>query len=143
MLKLEEIRGCLGGCYTCGGTGGWRPAVYLNMRDLNTTCPSGWNMIEFTKRTCGRVSTGGNTCDSVVFPISGGRYNRICGRILAYQWEQPDAFGNRGHSINEAYACGVSVTHGRPRNHIWTFVAGVYQRVALVLSHRIMLVHVM
>ena len=123
-LKLEEISSCLG-CYTCGGTGGWRRVVYLNMTDLNTTCPSGWNMTGFTKRVCGRVSTEDNTCDSAIFPLTGGQYSRICGRILAYQWGQPDAFGNKGRSINEAYACGVSVTHGRPRNHIWTFAAGV------------------
>ena len=27
-------------------------------------------------------------------------------------------------TIDGAYAGGVSVTHGTPRNHIWTFVAG-------------------
>ena len=30
------------GPYTCGGTGGWRCVVYLDMTDPNTTCPSGW-----------------------------------------------------------------------------------------------------
>ena len=29
--------------YQCGGTGGWRRAVYLDMKDPSTTCPSGWN----------------------------------------------------------------------------------------------------
>ena len=28
-------------------------------------------------------------------------------------------------TIDGAYACGVSVTHGTPRKHIWTFVAGI------------------
>ena len=27
--------------YTCGGTGGWRCVVYLDMTDNTTTCPSG------------------------------------------------------------------------------------------------------
>ena len=27
-------------------------------------------------------------------------------------------------TIDGSYACGVSVTHGTPQNHIWTFVAG-------------------
>ena len=31
---------------------------------------------------------------------------------------------NTGCSIDQTYACGVSVTHGTHRNHIWTFVAG-------------------
>ena len=109
--------------YKCGDHG-WRRVAYLNMTDPSTTCPSGWQLTGYSKRTCGRVSTGDRTCDSATFPVSGGQYNRICGRITAYQWGQPDAFGNRGRSIDEAYACGLSMTHGTPRNHIWTFAAG-------------------
>ena len=30
--------------YTCGGTGGWRRVVYLDMTDNNTNCPSGWQL---------------------------------------------------------------------------------------------------
>ena len=30
--------------YICGGTGGWRHVVYLDMTDPNSTCPSGWNI---------------------------------------------------------------------------------------------------
>ena len=48
--------------YTCGGTGGWRRVVYLDMTDPNTTCPSGWHLSGLSKtlRTCGihsRTST--------------------------------------------------------------------------------------
>ena len=80
------------GPYTCGGTGGWRRAIYLDMTNPNTTCPSGWNMTEYSKRTCGRATDGTNTCDSATFPVRGGEYTRICGRIQAYQWGSPDAF---------------------------------------------------
>ena len=72
--------------YRCGGTGGWRRAVYLDMTDPNTNCPSGWILTDYSKRTCGRASTGRNTCDSVFFPVSGGPYSQVCGRIRAYQW---------------------------------------------------------
>ena len=106
------------------GDHGWRRVVYLNMTNPHTTCPSGWQLTGYSKRTCGRVSTGDRTCDSATFPVSGGQYNRICGRITAYQYGEPDAFANTGRSIDQAYACGVSVTHGTPRNHIWTFAAG-------------------
>ena len=99
-------------------------SIYLNMTDPDTTCPSGWQLTGYSKRTCGRVSTGSNTCDSATFPVSGGQYNKICGRITAYQYGNPDAFYNTGRSIDQAYACGVSVTHGTPRNHISTFAAG-------------------
>ena len=127
--QLETIKDCIESptVYSCGGTGGWRRVVYLDMTDPHTTCPSGWNMTGYSKRTCGRNSTGGRTCSSATLPVSGGEYNRICGRIKAYQWGATVAFynyHNRDVTIDGAYACGVSVTHGTPRNHIWTFVAG-------------------
>ena len=69
--------------HACGGTGGWRRAVYLNFTDPNTPCPSGLRLTSHSKRTCGRVSIGQYTCDSVTFPVSGGEYTRLCGRIIA------------------------------------------------------------
>ena len=114
--------------HTCGGTGGWKRVVYLDMTDPSTTCPSGWNMTGHSKRTCGKVSTGHRACDSVTFPVSGGEYSRVCGRIKAYQHGHIDAFEayHDGHvtTIDGAYVAGVSLTHGSPRRHIWTFAAG-------------------
>ena len=112
----------------CGGTWGWRRAVYLDMTDPNTNCPSGWQLTGYSKRTCGRASTGFWTCDSVLFPVSGGPYSQVCGRIRAYQWGSPVAFYSYNHegqsTINDAYVSGVAVVHGIPRQHIWTFAAG-------------------
>ena len=112
--------------YSCGCTGGWRRVVYLDMTDPHTTCPSGWNMTGYPKRSCGRNNTG--RCSSATFPVSGGEYSRACGRIKAYQWGATQGFYSYHNrivaTIDGAYACGVSVTHGTPRNHIWTFVAG-------------------
>ena len=112
--------------YTCGGTGGWRRVVYLDMTDPSTTCPSGWNMTGYSKRTCGRATNGLRTCDSVTFPVSGVEYSRVCGRIKAYQFGATRAFLrlSRFTAIDDAYVCGISVTHNRPRQHIWTFAAG-------------------
>ena len=114
--------------FACGGTGGWRRVVYLDMTDLNTNCPSGWQLTRHSKRTCGRVSTGTLTCDSVTFPVSGGDYTRVCGRIKAYQYSVTDAFeaydDGLWTTIDGAYVSGVSLTHGSPRQHIWTFAAG-------------------
>ena len=118
------------GPYTCGGTGGWRRVVYLNMTDPSTTCPSGWQLTGYSKRTCGRVTHTGTaaTCDSVAFPVAGGGYNRVCGRIKAYQYGYPDAFeayhDGDVTTIDGAYVSGISLTHGSPRLHIWTFAAG-------------------
>ena len=114
--------------HTCGGTGGWRRAVYLDMTDSSTACPSGWNMTGYSKRTCGRASDGYDTCDSVTFPVSGGEYSRVCGRIKAYQWGGTWAFYSYHirsvTTIDGAYVDGLSLTYNNPRQHIWTFAAG-------------------
>ena len=112
----------------CGGTWNWRRAVYLDIiTDPNTNCPSGWNMTGYSKRTCGRASTGWRTCDSVFFPVSGGPYSQVCGRISAYQWGLPGAFYgyNEGQTtIDSNYVDGVAIMYGSPRQHIWTFANG-------------------
>ena len=113
--------------FACGDRG-WRRVVYLNMTDNNTNCPSGWRLISYSKRTCGKVNTTWFTCDSVTFPVSGGDYTRVCGRIIAYQYGHVDAFEayDNGYvtTIDGAYVAGISLTHGSPRQHIWTFAAG-------------------
>ena len=63
--------------HTCGGTGGWRHAVYLDMTDPNTDCPCGWREAGYSKRTCGRATDGSLTCDTVTFPVSGGEYSQV------------------------------------------------------------------
>ena len=118
----------LGQVYECGGSEGWRRVVYLNMTDPNTNCPSGWNLTSYSKRSCGGVSTSRLSCDSVFFPVSGGDYTSVCGSIRAYQYHRTDAFEayhrGRATTIEGAYVAGVSLTHGSPRQHIWTFAAG-------------------
>jgi hypothetical protein len=58
-------------------------------------------------------------------------YNRVCGRITAYQIGTPDAFyqsitndGVLSPDIDRPYIDGISITHGSTgsRQHIWTFV---------------------
>ena len=132
QLKTIRVR-------TCGGTRGWRRVIYLNMTDPHTTCPSGWQLTGYTKRTCGRVSNGYHTCDSATFLVSGGQYTRICGRIKAYQYGGPDAFSGyhnrKATTIDGAYVSGVSVTHGTPRYHIWTFANGAAELETSIFPH--------
>ena len=101
------------------------------MTDPNTTCPSGWQLTGYSRRTCSTASTGSRTCDSVFFPVSGGSYSQVCGRIRAYQNGVPDAFlaYNNGEetTIDSAYVSGVAVMYGSPRQHIWTFANGAWE----------------
>ena len=98
--------------------------VYLDMTDTNTNCPSGWQLTGHSKRTGSKVSIGRLTCDSVIFPVSGGAYTSVCGTIRAYQNQHTDAFDNGDvTTIDGVYVSGDSLTHGSPRQHIWTFAA--------------------
>ena len=50
----------------------------------------------------------------------------MCGRIIGYQIGSTDAFASGpGRSIDTSYVDGISVTHGSPCQHIWTFAAGI------------------
>ena len=116
--------------YTCGGEEGWRHVVYLDMTDNNTDCPGEWQLIDSPKRTCGRFDTYGyDDCDSAFFPVTGGEYTRVCGTIRAYQFGATSAFEEyhkgRATTIDATYVDGVSLTHGSPRQHIWTFAVGL------------------
>ena len=115
--------------YTCKETEGWRLVVNCNM-SVESTCPTGWKLVQNPKVGCGRVSNSDSpTCDSVVFRVKGAPYAKVCGRINAYQVGATDAFEafdeGRATSIDEPYVSGISITHGNPRKHVWTFAAGI------------------
>lgn len=115
------------------GPGEWRHVVYLNMSDPSQQCPLNWTESTYNGniRTCRRPDSSGSGCASTYYSIT-NQYSQVCGRAIAYQFNSPDAFsGNTNliNDINAAYMDGISVTHGlSPRNHIWSFVAGVSER---------------
>ena len=114
--------------YTCGGTSGWKQVAYLNMTDTSHHCPTGWNETSYSRRTCGRASTGRATCaDSVIFPVGGMEFTRVCGRVVGYQFGSLSAFYGSLHNIESHYVNGLSLTHGSAgsREHIWTFAVGL------------------
>ena len=141
--KVNELKDMITSppVHTCGGTGGWRRVVYLDMTDPNTDCPSGWKETGYSKRTCGRANGESNSCDSVTFPVSGGEYSQVCGRIKAYQWGLTGGFNGYSfgrNTIDDAYFSGVGVMHGSPRQHIWTFAAGAAENFHLLSVHVIL-----
>ncbi len=98
----------------------------LDMTDHNQNCPDGFRLVSRTTpplRTCGRPGPAG--CVSTTYPTYGVEYSRVCGRVIGYQDKTPDGFNpyfdNRTLSIDDIYVEGVSLTHRRPRQHIWTF----------------------
>ena len=76
------------------------------------------------------------TCVSI-WPVS---YTKICGRNIGYQIGLNDAFcpfqqsciyhgrlptSPRVYTIDDVYVDGLNLTHGNPREHIWTFVIAI------------------
>ena len=101
------------------------------MTDPTQQCPDGFKMINRTNstlRTCGRPD-GSNGCVSTTFPVYGTNYSHVCGRIVAYQIGSPSAISNERENfelalpnqIDSNYVAGISLTHGSPRQHIWSF----------------------
>ena len=116
----------------CGGPGQWTRIAHLNMSDPSQQCPSSWSLITTPVRGCSRSTNLG--CDSVTFTSSGLSYSRVCGRVISYQDNSPDAFwptigADSAPGLENAYVDGVSLTHGAPgsRQHIWTFAAALYE----------------
>ena len=86
-------------------------------------CPSGlMERIYSDKHTCVRIETAGG-CSSVHFITPGVEYSNVCGRVIGYQYGSTDAFIISSTSVDSRYVDGVSLTHGDPRQHIWTFAA--------------------
>ena len=114
----------------CGNiTGGWMRAAYIDMTKVSNTCPQGLTYtIESSRRMC-TSSHSSAGCTSVIFPTRGVPYTKVCGRAIAYQRGTDDAFYNYNiagqRSLDGYYVDGLSLTHGNPRGHIWTFAAGL------------------
>ena len=120
----------------CGGSTGWRRVAYLNMSDPSQHCPSTWQEVTTPHRVCGRRFIGGSgSCEGVTYSTRSEQYDQVCGRIIGYQRGTPDGFTYGPNvSINTYYVDGVSVTHGFPRQHIWTFAAGLDEGTVHPLS---------
>ena len=118
--------------YSCGGSTGWRRVAYLNMSNSSQQCPSVWQEITSPFRVCGRRSTSGASCEGLNYTTGSEQYDQVCGRIIGYQIGTPNAFGGNGvigapQSIDTYFLDGVSVTHGFPRQHIWSFAGGLQE----------------
>ena len=116
---------------SCNGVaGGWMRVASIDMTDSSSTCPFGLNtIVEDSHTLCARNTDTG--CSSTVFPVEGVQYSRVCGKIIGYQQKSPDAFYpyiNGGQTtIDSYYVDGISLTHGSPRKHVWTFVAALHE----------------
>ena len=114
----------------CGSiTGGWMRVAHIDMTNPANTCPENLTYtVQSSTRMC-RSSHTSAGCTSVTFPAHRVPYTKVCGRARGYQYHSAEAFyqfqfGSQ-KTIDDYYVDGVSVTHGSPRNHIWTFAVGI------------------
>ena len=120
-----ELDGSACSC-KCDTPGGWMRVANLDMTDPNQNCPDGFTQVNSNDpplRLCGRSVVGAG-CNTIVYPVNGIEYSRVCGRVIGYQFGTPGSFFvASAQGLNGHYVDGVSITYGSPRNHIWTFAA--------------------
>ena len=113
-----------------GVAGGWMKIVSVNMTDGSCTCPPGLRTLQDPQPLCA-INTDIAGCSSTVFPVQGIQYSRVCGKIIGYQQKSTDAFFPYNYrsqtTIDSYYVDGISLTHGSPRKHIWTFAAALHE----------------
>ena len=123
-LGAVEVYCEMGTNNTFGQSGGWMRIVDVDMRSNDSQCPPGlvYNVIE-GRRLCRKPSLPG--CHSTIFSTRGVEYSKVCGKLIGYQYYKTNGFGPSRFTpgINETYIDGVSITHGSPRQHVWSFAA--------------------
>ena len=108
----------------CGIIGNWRRIAYFDTTQ-GDSCPTGLRTVTNTtthQKACGRTARRG--CTSLHFSPD-GYYTNVCGRVRGYQFGYPEAFEPDGTTIDSNYVDGISITKGNPRQHLWTYAAGL------------------
>ena len=111
---------------TCTGVGGgWRRIANINI-SAGDDCPGDWRKATHSNVSFCRVASDGHdTCSSASFSTNGISYQRVCGRARGYQKGFTLAFYRTGHTVDQAYFSGLSITYSsNPRQHIWTYASG-------------------
>ena len=119
-LSLLQVPEC--------GIGQWIEVTNFDMANSSNTCPTPWTEVSLPSRSC----SSSNCTSSVKFTVSSPSFTRVCGRVTGYATGSVDAFSHYALSNTSAgdgsldgiYLDGVSITHGFPRSHIWSFGAG-------------------
>ena len=107
------------------GPGLWYRVAHLNMSDPTQQCPYVWrDYSQSGIRACGRPVSSNGGCATNCYLIS-NQYSRVCGRVIGYQVDSPDAF--RRISNKEDFD-GVNITSGVQCHHVWSYVSGVSER---------------
>ena len=105
---------------------GWRQIAYLDMNNSHASnCTEGF-VSRNDPSACVRGSCSPG-CSSVIYHNHNfTTYSKVIGRVRAIPYHSPDGFAKYGNdrphfpTLDQNYVDGVSITHGTPRQHIWT-----------------------
>ena len=106
--------------FCAGVEGQWRRIANIKT-DVGDNCPTGWIKSSHNRTSFCRVPSDNGGCYSTFLSTNGVSYQHVCGRARGYQKGSPDAFSQNTLSIDTYYVDGLSITHGNPRQHIWTY----------------------
>ena len=110
---------------SCAGVEGqWRRIAGINI-SAGDDCPSGWLKSSYNGVSFCRTPNENGGCYSTLFSTNGVSYQHVCGMARAYQRGTPNAFEHNTRSIDSYYVDGLSITHGNPHQHIWTYAVGL------------------
>ena len=108
--------------FSCAGVGGeWKRIASFDI-SAGDDCPTGWSKSSHNGVSFCRSPSDNAGCYSTTFSTEIS-YTRVCGKTRGYQLSSPDGSHNI-NNINENYVDGLSITHGTPRQHIWTYIVG-------------------
>ena len=131
---------------SCGDViGGWMRVAQVDASEVNNgICQTGLrpqeNIVKYYDplnkgcylkmiRACGVPSDQDNSCSTTSYSI-GMSYDKVCGRVIGYQYGNLTGFHDLSSNssyvdpfTNQFYVDGISITHGNPWQHIWTFAA--------------------
>ena len=112
---------------SCAGVDGlWTKIADVDI-SAGDDCPTEWSKGSYNGVSFCRRPDDFAGCYSAFFPTNGVSYQQVCGRARGYQKGSTDGFYTFGNeiSIDTAYVQGLSITHGNPRQHIWSYAMGV------------------
>ena len=104
-------------CEMACGEGNWKMIASIN----GSNCPPGWKNSSHNNVSFCTTPSNQLGCYRVSFSTNQEKYQKVCGRVTGFQRGTPDAF----NSNSDASVDGISITHGNPRQHIWTYAVGL------------------
>ena len=114
--------------FACAGIGGeWKRIASFDI-SAGDDCPTGWSKSSHNGVSFCRSPSDNAGCYSTTFSTDIS-YTRVCGKARGYQLSSTDGFVRYNNvdrnNIDVAYVDGLSITHGTPRKHIWTYAVGI------------------